>query len=163
MDTLGIRLHVNFFGYAHWFMSIIIPLIKDHSVSVYQDRYATSIVTKYLETVKVKASTNFYKTNFPSDVDNCFYWYTYEALEKWFVDTLGIRLHVNFFGYAHWFMSIIIPLIKDHSVSVYQDRYATSIVTKYLETVKVKASTNFYKTNFPSDMIFTKAGAYNSN
>ena len=41
-------------------------------------------------------------------VDDFFYWYTKEDLGKWFVDTLGKRFHVNFLGYSHWFMSIII-------------------------------------------------------
>ena len=31
-----------------------------------------------------------------SYVDDCVYWYYYEALGKWFVDTLGKRFHVNF-------------------------------------------------------------------
>ena len=39
-----------------------------------------------------------------SYVDNCVYWYTNEVTRKWFVGTLGKRFHVNFFGYAHWFM-----------------------------------------------------------
>ena len=39
-------------------------------------------------------------------VDNYVYWYTYEALGKWFVDTLGKILHVKLLEYAHWFMSI---------------------------------------------------------
>ena len=43
-----------------------------------------------------------------SYVDDFLYWYTYEALGKWFVDTLGKIFHVKFLGYAHWFMSIII-------------------------------------------------------
>ena len=47
--------------------------------------------------------------------------------------------------------------MKDHSIYVYQAKYATSIVTKYLDTATVKTSTNYYKTNLPSDMIFTKA------
>ena len=34
-------------------------------------------------------------------VDDCVYWYTYEAIGKWFVENLGKRLHVNFLGYAH--------------------------------------------------------------
>ena len=46
--------------------------------------------------------------------------------------------------------------MKDHSISVDQDRYATSIVVKYLDTVTVKVSTNFYKTKLQADMIFTK-------
>ena len=43
-----------------------------------------------------------------SYVDDCVYWYTNEALGKWFVDTLGKIFHVNFLGYAHWFILIII-------------------------------------------------------
>ena len=35
-------------------------------------------------------------------VDDCVYWYTSEALGKWFVDTLVQRFHVR--GYEHWFM-----------------------------------------------------------
>ena len=46
--------------------------------------------------------------------------------------------------------------MKDHSISVDQARYATFIVAKYLDTDTVKASTNFYKTKFPDDMILTK-------
>ena len=39
-----------------------------------------------------------------SYVYDCVYWYTYEAIGKWFLDTLGKIFHVNFLGYAHWFM-----------------------------------------------------------
>ena len=46
--------------------------------------------------------------------------------------------------------------MKDHYIYVDQDRYATSIVAKYLDTAKVKVSTKFYKTIFPADIIFTK-------
>ena len=91
-----------------------------------------------------------------SYIDDCVYWYTNEDLGKWFVDTLGKRFHVNFLGYAHWFMSIRISQLKDHSISVDQARYATSIFAKHLDTASVKVSTNFYKTTFPADMIFTK-------
>ena len=91
-----------------------------------------------------------------SYVDYCVYWYTNEYIGKWFVDTLGKRLHVNFLGYAHWLMLIIIPQIKDHSISVDQGRYATSIVAKYFYTATVKVSTKFYKTALPADMIFIK-------
>ena len=49
--------------------------------------------------------------------------------------------------------------MKDQSISMDKARYATSIVSKYLDTVTVKASTKFYKTTFPSDMIFTKDDA----
>ena len=40
--------------------------------------------------------------------------------------------------------------------SVDQARYGTPIVAKYLDTATVKASTNFYKTTLPADIIFTK-------
>ena len=91
-----------------------------------------------------------------SYVDDFVYWYTNEDIGKWFVDSLGKRFHVNFLGYAHWFMSIIISQLKDHSISVDQARYATSIVAKYLDTSTVKVRNKFYKTTFPDDMIFTK-------
>ena len=94
--------------------------------------------------------------HFFSYVDDCVYWYKNEYLGKWFVDTLGKRLHVNFLGYAHCFMSIRISQLKDHSIYVYQTRYATSIVEKYLDTAIVKVRKTFYKTIFPADMIFTK-------
>ena len=94
-----------------------------------------------------------------SYVDDYVYWYNYEALGKWFVDTLGKILHMNLLGYEHWFMSIIISHMKDHSIYVYQARYATSIVLEYLDTATVKKITKFYKTNLPSDMISTKADA----
>ena len=91
-----------------------------------------------------------------SYVDDCVYWYTNEAIGKGFVDNLGKRFHVNFMGYAHCLMSMIISQMKDHSISVDQARYATYIVTKYLDTTKVKVSTEFYNTTLTADMIFTK-------
>ena len=55
---------------------------------------------------------------FLSYVDACVYWYTSEAIGKWFVDTLGKIFHMNLLGYAHCFMSIRIAQMKDHSISV---------------------------------------------
>ena len=52
--------------------------------------------------------------------------------------------------------------MEDHSISVDQAIYDTSIVAKYLDNATVKTSTNFYKTTLPADMIFTKADAYTS-
>ena len=46
--------------------------------------------------------------------------------------------------------------IKDTSISVDQTRYDTSIVAKYVDKETVKASTKFYNTKLPSDMILTK-------
>ena len=63
---------------------------------------------------------------------------------------------MNFLVYAHWFRSIIISQLKDHSISVDEARYATSVVAKYLDTTTVKVSKNIYKTTLPADMIFTK-------
>ena len=63
-------------------------------------------------------------------VDDCVYWYTSEALGKLSVDNLGKISHVNFLGYAHWFMSIRISQMNDHSISVDQARYDNSIVEK---------------------------------
>ena len=39
---------------------------------------------------------------------------------------------------------------------MYQARYATSIVAKYLDTAIVKVSKKFYKKKLLADMIFTK-------
>ena len=63
---------------------------------------------------------------------------------------------MNFLGYAHCFMSMKISQLKDLFISLDQDRYATSVVVKYLDTATVKVSTKFYQTTLPSDMIFTK-------
>ena len=91
-----------------------------------------------------------------SYVDDCFYWYTNEDLGKKIVYTLGKRFHLNFLGYSHWFMSKSISKMKDHSISVDQARYATSVVAKYLYNSTVKVSTKFLKATLPADMIFTK-------
>ena len=79
------------------------------------------------------------------------------------MDTLGKIFHVKFLGFAHWFMSISISHPKDHSISVYQDRYDISVVAKYLDTATVKKSKFFYNTTFPYDMIFTKDDVYTSD
>ena len=63
---------------------------------------------------------------------------------------------MNFLGFANWFMSIIISQLKDHSISMDQARYATSIVPKYLDNATVKVSKTFYNTTLPADIIFTK-------
>ena len=76
---------------------------------------------------------------------------------------MGKIFHVKLLGYAHLFMSIMICELKDHSIYVDQGRYATYIVAKYLDTATVKVGTNFYKTKFPPDMIFTKEDASNSD
>ena len=63
--------------------------------------------------------------------------------------------HAKLLGCAH--------CVKDYSISVYQARYTTYVVAKYLDTATVKSSKNFDKTTFPYDMIFTKADASTSD
>ena len=53
--------------------------------------------------------------------------------------------------------------MKYHSISVFQARYASSIVDKYLDNAIVKTSTKFYNTTFPYGMIFTKDDASTSD
>ena len=52
-----------------------------------------------------------------SYVVDFFYWYTNEDLGKQFVDTFVKIFYVNFLEYAHWFISIRIYQMKDHSIS----------------------------------------------
>ena len=79
------------------------------------------------------------------------------------MDTLGKIFHVNSLGYSHWFTSIGLSQINDHSISVYQSRYATSGVTKYLDTATIKENSNFHKTTLTHDMISTKQYASTSD
>ena len=72
------------------------------------------------------------------------------------MDTLGKRLHVNLLVYAHWFISIRISQLKDHSIYLDQARYATSVVATYLDNATVKVGTKFYNTTLPADMICKK-------
>ena len=93
---------------------------------------------------------------FLSYVDDCVYWNIYEAIGKWFVETPGQRFHVNFLEFSHWFMSIIISHLKNHYISVDQDKYSYCVVDKYIDTDTANKSTKFYKTTLTSDMIFSK-------
>ena len=53
--------------------------------------------------------------------------------------------------------------MEEHNIPVDRASYATSFVDKYLDNATVKTSTKFYKTTFPSDMIFTKASVSTSD
>ena len=70
--------------------------------------------------------------------------------------TLGNILPVEFLLFENWFMSIRILQLKDHYISVDQDIYATSVVSKYIDTAIFKTSTKFYQTISPYAIIFTK-------
>ena len=73
-----------------------------------------------------------------SYVYDCVYWYKYEELGKWFVDTLWKRFNFRFLGYKHWFMSIRISQLKGPYISVHQYIYTTYVVTNYLDTATIK-------------------------
>ena len=66
------------------------------------------------------------------------YWYIFETLVKYFVDTLEKIFHVKFLLYANWFISIKISQLKNHYISVDEARYDTSVVEKYLDTATIK-------------------------
>ena len=75
-----------------------------------QSQFHMSIYYKYARWKKIVVL---------SYVDYCVYWYISEALGKWFVDALVKRFRLNFLGNSHWFMSIIISLMRDHSILLY--------------------------------------------
>ena len=54
---------------------------------------------------------------------------------KLFVDLLGKIFHANLLAYEHLLMLIRMMQMRDHSISVDQARYATSIVAKYLNKI----------------------------
>ena len=163
---LDIRYTYYFPDYVTYFGRALILLKSMYGMTNYGKLFADELTEWLLEvgfikqqckmSIYYKYTTDGSKQFVLSYVDDCVYWYTNEDLGKWFVDTLGKRFHVSFLGYVHWFMSISISQMKDHSISVDQDRYATSIVEKYLDTATVKVSTKFYKSTLPADMILTK-------
>ena len=116
-----------------------------------QSQWQMSIYYKYIPDERTVFASSY--------VEYYVCWYTSEAIGKCFVDDLGGRFHVNFLGYTHLFTPISIYQRKNHSISVYQAIYATSIVAKYLDTFIVKTNKKFYETTFPSDMILTKSDA----
>ena len=105
-----------------------------------------------------KYAPDWNKKTVSSYVDYCVFCYTSGSLVKWFSVNLVNRFRLKFLGYAHWFMSVRISHMKDHSISVYQARYATSVVAKYLDTSTVNTSEKIYNTTLSYYMIFTKDG-----
>ena len=144
--------------YAHYFGRYLILLKSIYGMTNSGKLFADELTEWLLESGFIQSKCQMsihhkyarYGSKFfsLSYVDDFVYWYTNEYPGKWFVDTFGRRLHVKLLGYAHWFMSIGISQLKDHSVYVDQARYATSIVAKYLDTATVKVSKTFYKTTF---------------
>ena len=91
-----------------------------------------------------------------SYVSECEFCYTYEEVVAWFVDTLGKWLFVNLLGCSHWFMSSRVSQLKEYFTSKDQARYDTNVVSKYLDTSKIKVYSKFHKITLPRDMVFTK-------
>ena len=60
-------------------------------------------------------------------------------------------------------MSISISQLKDHSISVDQDRYFTDAVLKYLDNATRKEIPKYHKTKFPQYMVLAKEDAYTSD
>ena len=50
----------------------------------------------------------------------------------------------------------MISQLKDHSILEDEDRSATSVVRKYLDSITIKENPKFHNTTLPHDMIFTK-------
>ena len=69
---------------------------------------------------------------------------------------LGKRFHVKFLGYAHCFMPIWISPLKYYSISVDQSRYATYVVSKYIDTSTVQENSKLHNTTLPHDTTLTK-------
>ena len=101
--------------------------------------------------------------SFFNNVVDCVYWYKYEALVKWFVDTLEKRFNVKFLRFSHWLMFINISVIKGDYISVYPARYDTTVLDQYLDIATFKTNTKFYTTTFPYYMIFTKYDVFTSD
>ena len=135
-----------------------------YGITNYGKLFADKLTEWLLETgfVESRCQKSIYYRYIPDEtkiivipyIDDCFYWLTSEALVKWFVENLGKRFHVIFLGFAHLLMSISISQIKDHSISIYQYRYATFILDQYIDTATVKKRKIIYNTTFPYDMIF---------
>ena len=67
---------------------------------------------------------------------------------------------MKFLGYAHCFMPISISQLKNHSISVYQVRYDTSVFANYIDTDTIKENSNDHKATSFHDITFTKEYAY---
>ena len=70
--------------------------------------------------------------------------------------TVGNGLHVIFPVYSDCFMYIIISQLNDLFISVNQARYETPVIAKYLDTAKIKDSSEPHKTTLIYAMIFTE-------
>ena len=163
---LDIRYTEYFPEYAKYFVRDLRLLKSMYVMTNYGMLFADKLTEWLLEAgfIQLQCQMSIYYKYAPdgskivvlSYVDYYVYRYTNKDFGKWSFDNLGKIFLLNFLGYSHWFMSIIIYQLRDHSISVDQARYATSIVARYLDTATVKLSTNFYKKTLPAGMIFAK-------
>ena len=133
---MDIRYTDYFPEYAQYFGRALILLKSMYGMTNYGKLFADELTEWLLEagfiqsqwqmSIYYKYAPDGSKIVVLSYVDDCVYWYTNEDLGKCLFDTLGNRLHVNFLGYAHWFMSIRISQLKDHSISLDQARSGIS-------------------------------------
>ena len=123
--------------YSNYFGRALILLKSMYGMAKSGDLFADELTEWLIEAGFIQSKCNMYiyykyapyGTNIVvlSYGDDCVYWYTSEVIGKWFVDDIVKIFHLNFLGYAYWFMSTIISQMKDHSISVYQVIYATYV------------------------------------
>ena len=121
MDSLGKMFHVNLLLYAHRYANSF-PEYSNYfgrALILFNSMYVMTnygnLFSDYLTECLLKAGFIQYQYQMSiyynyatyetkivvlSYVDDCFHWYTSEALGKWFVDTLGNIFHVNFLVYV---------------------------------------------------------------
>ena len=97
--------------YAHYFVRALRLLKSIYGMTNSGKLFADELTEWLLEAGSIQYQRQMYiyykyepdgsKIVVLSYVDDCVYWYTNEALEKWCLDTLGKRFHMNFLGYAH--------------------------------------------------------------
>ena len=111
---LNIR-YANYFPeYSNYFGKDLILLKSTYGKNKYGKLFADKLTEWLLEAgfIKSHCKMSIYYKYAPDGtkivvlyyVDDCVYWYTPESLGKLFVDALGKIFHLNFLGYAHWFM-----------------------------------------------------------
>ena len=92
--------------------------VMTNSVKLFADKFTQWLIEKRL--IQYQCQMSIYCKYAPygiqivvlSYVGDCVYWYTYETIGKWFVDTLGKIFRVKFLGYVNWFMSMSIYQMK---------------------------------------------------
>ena len=97
--------------YSNYFGRALILLKSMYDMTNSGKLFADELIEWLLESgfIKYQCQMSIYYKYAPygtkivvlSYVYYCVYWYTYEALVKYFVDNLGNICHVNFLGYSY--------------------------------------------------------------